>query len=105
MAAVACTPSAPISKASVCRVDVSGADAFDLTAYNPAIYPSAPELRYYLAFVLGGADLGKSYDFGVDHTGAHQFNSYTFPSAGSWTIELRNAATDGVVASVGVTVS
>ena len=105
MAAIACTPAAPTAKVSACRIDVTGADQNDLTAYDVNLYPTAPELRYYLAFVLGGADLGQSYVFGVDEDGDHEFNSYIFPDDGSWTIELRDNADDSVVASQAVTVS
>jgi hypothetical protein len=69
------------------------------------IYPASPELRYYLTFELSGTVRGKSYVFGVDETGGHEFNNYIFPEAGSWTIRISNAATDGSVATQAVTVS
>lgn len=102
---VACTPAAPVHGSSACRFDVTGASTNDATAYNAALYPSEPAFGYYLKFVVGGVEKGRSYVFNVGSDGAHIFNNYTFPSAGSWTVTLNNASTDAEVATVAVTVS
>ena len=114
MAALAITPASGsiTAKKTVCRVDLTGADANTLTGYDgtvgyagqPTQYPASPELRYYITFELGGSELGRSYVFGPDG-GAHTFNNYIFPEAGSWTVRLNNAADDSSVTTLAVTVS
>jgi hypothetical protein len=104
-AAIAVVPAAPVAAKSFCRVTVTDATQNDDTAYDNALYPASPELRYYLTFELGGAIQGKSYVFAVNEDGDHVFNNYMFPTAGSWTVRLSNAATDGSVATQAVTVS
>jgi hypothetical protein len=104
-----------VATKSATKVTVVGADqnAVPPTGYSGALgpnlqplqYPSSPEMRYYLTFELGGAIRGKSYVFGVDETGGHLFNNYIFPSAGSWTVRLSNAADNSSVATTAVTVS
>lgn len=87
------------------RVDVAGATQNDATAYDNTKYPTSPEVTYYLTFEKGGSILGKSYVFGVDEDGNHQFNNYRFPSTGSWTVRLNKASDDSSVQTQAVTVS
>lgn len=94
-----------ISTVSACMITVAGADQNDNTAYNTNVYPQSPELRYYLRFEKSSTEYGRSYVFGVDETGGHVFQDYIFPSSGSWTVRLRNAATDASIATRAVTVS
>lgn len=94
-----------VSTKSACKISVTGATQNDNTAYSTTIYPQSPELRYYLTFELGGAIKGKSYVFGVNTNGDHTFMNYVFPTSGSWTVRLSNAATAGSVATAAVTVS
>ena len=102
-----------ISTKTAAKVAVLGADTNTLTGYSPTVgtdgqplqYPSKPEMRYYLTFELASAILGKSNVFGVDSTGGFVFNNYIFPSAGSWTVRLNNAADASSVATLAVTVS
>jgi len=103
--AIACTPASPVSTSSFCRIDVTGATQNDDTAYDNALYPASPELRYYLTFELASVVRGKSYVFGVDEDGAHTFNNYIFPASGTWTVRLSNAATDASVQTQSVTVT
>lgn len=114
VAALAITPASGSITATktVCRVNVTGADANTLTGYDgtlgyagqPVQYPASPEVRYYLTFELASAIEGKSYVFGVNG-GKHEFNNYIFPTSGSWTVRLNNAADDSSVATLAVTVS
>ena len=93
------------SKQTVCRVDVTAAPANDTTAYNANAYPTSPEIRYYLDFVVGGVQQGKSYVFSPNPSdGSHTFNNYIFPSAGAWTVNLKKASND-VDTSISVTVA
>lgn len=94
-----------VSTKSACAITVAGATQNDDTAYNTTVYPQSPEFRYYLRFELASAERGRSYIFGVDETGGHVFQNYIFPASGSWTVRLRNAATDASVATASVTVS
>jgi len=93
------------SVGTFCRVEVTAATQNDNATYSTTTYPQSPEFRYYLTFEKGGDILGKSYVFGVNEDGEHTFNNYVFPSSGSWTVRLSNAATDGSVATASVTVS
>lgn len=106
VAALAITPASGSIEAvrDACRVDVSGAETNDVSAFDAEAYPTAPEMRYYLTFEKGGNELGRSYVFGVNG-GAHQFNNYIFPEAGSWTVRLNDAADDSSVATLAVTVA
>ena len=107
MASITITPTSGnvVSTQSACRVEVADADQNTTTGYTTAVYPTSPEMRYYLTFELGGETLGRSYVFGVNEDGDHTFNNYIFPEAGSWTIRLSNASNDASVATASVTVS
>lgn len=115
MTTLAITPASGLITAArtVCRVDVAGAPANTLTGYDGTIlntptgqkkYPASPAETYYLAFIKGGVELGRSYVFGPDG-GAHQFNNYIFPSSGSWTINLVRRRDSGTEATLSVTVA
>jgi hypothetical protein len=99
------TPTSPVAVTSAARIDIAGASANTLVGYDPAKYPSSPEIRCYLAFLKGSTELGRSYVFAVGEDGKHVFNNYIFPSSGSWTVKLFNADGDVELASQGVTVS
>lgn len=106
--AIAITPASGsiTAKSTVCRIDVTGADVNDATAYNSAVYPTEPPFVYHLLIdAPAGTDDGKSYTFTPNADGNHTFNNYIFPAAGSWTIRLRNNATDADAVTLAVTVS
>lgn len=94
-----------VATKSACVITVAGATQNDDTAYTTTAYPQSPELRYYLTFEKAAAILGKSYVFGVNSAGGHVFPGYEFPSSGSWTVRLSNAATAASIATASVTVS
>lgn len=115
MTTLAITPaSGSITAArTVCRVDVADAPTNTLTGYDgteggspgtPAQYPASPAIVYYIEFVLDSVQKGKSYLF-TPNGGAHQFNNYIFPEAGSWTVNLNDADDDGTEATLAVTVA
>ena len=105
MATIVIEPAAPIHVTSVCRVNVTAADPSDEGSYNAALYPTSPEIRYYLSFGRAGSDTGKSQVFSPASDGTFEFNGYVFPDAGSWTIHLRKESDDSSVANLVVTVS
>jgi hypothetical protein len=101
MASLTITPASGsiTAKKTVCRIDVSGAEN------NRPPNDTGGEFRYYLLMdAPSGTDDGKSYVFNVNG-GAHQFNNYVFPAAGSWTIRLRDAVGDSDVTTLGVVVN
>lgn len=106
-AALAITPASGsiVAKSTACRVNVTGADVSDMSLYDAEVYPTAPGIRYYLSFEKSGSDSGKSQVFEVAADGSFEFNSYIFPSDGSWTLHLRKASDNSSVVSIGVTVS
>lgn len=104
--AVTCTPSAPVATVDFCKVTVTDADQNDDAATpDTDNYPVQDEIRYYLTFEKASEELGRSYVFGVNEDGGHVFNNYVFPSAGSWTVRLNDAADDSSVATASVTAS
>jgi len=106
VAALAITPASGsvVATVSACRIDVTGADQNDDTAYDADQYPASPEIRYYIISELDGAEKGRSHVFSPNG-GKHSYDNYIFPEAGSWTLRLKNAATDADVATLAVTVS
>jgi hypothetical protein len=79
---------------SVVRVNVTGADD------NAA---DGTEKRYTIVFENPDGDNGVSYVFNVGSDGKHEFNSYIFPNAGSWTVNLVDED-DATTATASVTV-
>lgn len=104
-AAVSITPAAPVSKVSACRIDVTGADLNDATAYNAGTIPTEPELRYYLRLRKAGVDDLKSETFAPSTDGKHSWYTVTIPASGTWTLTLRKASDDSQVATASVVVS
>ena len=84
---------------------MTAADPSDEGSYDPLLYPTSPEIRYYLTFEKAGADTGKSQVFSPAADGTFEFNSYIFPEAGTWTVHLRKVSDDSSVANLSVTVS
>lgn len=101
MAALAFTPESGSITATktVVRVNVTEALA------SRAPDATGGEYRYYIAFLLDSVQHGKSYVFGVSSDGKHEFNSYVFPEAGSWTVNLCDVEDDSTIATASVTVS
>lgn len=115
MTTLAITPASGAITATrtVCKVVVADAPDNDDTAFDgtvggsvgtPLHYPASPEIRYYLAFIVNGVEQGRSYVF-TPSEGAHTFNNYIFPSAGSWTVNLNKASNDATEATLPVTVA
>lgn len=105
-AALTITPASGsvVATSSACRIDVSGADGNDSTAYDADLYPTSPEIRYYITAELGGVEMGRSHVF-APNGGAHTWDNYIFPEAGSWTLRLKKVSDDSDVATLAVTVS
>ena len=49
------------AKSTVVKFDLAGLDLNDSTDYSATAYPTWTELRYYIAFELGGIELGRSH--------------------------------------------
>ena len=109
------TPTNPRAIIDTCRIDVAGASSNDASSYddddtgmspgNTKQYPEENENRFYLLMDNPSGDDDKSYEFNVSEAGAHEFNNFIFPNAGSWTVRLRNASNDSDVQTQAVTVS
>lgn len=106
-AALAFTPASGsiIAVGTVVRVNVTGADDNDSSTFDSANHPAETPYSYFIRFRKSGVDDKKSYVFNVSADGTHEFNSFIFDSAGTWTVTLRNAATDAQVATASVVVS
>lgn len=94
-----------ISVGTAVRVEVTGADDNDASTYNSAHYPAEDPFSYVIRFRKSGVDDKLSYVFNVSADGTHTFNNFIFDDAGTWTVTLRNAATDAQVATASVVVS
>jgi hypothetical protein len=105
MASLACTPAEPIAVIDSCKIRVEEAEQNTDEGYDENIYPSSPEMLYYLTFELGGDEMGRSYIFGTNDEGTHEFYNYVFPEDGSWTVRLNDASDDSSVATASVTVA
>jgi len=81
------------AKKDVVTFAISGADPNDEGNFSSSIYPTSPELRYALTMVEGAVEYGRSQVFGVTPDGAFEFNSYIFPHAGTWTVQLYDVTT------------
>ena len=105
-AALTATPASGsiISTETVVRVDVTGASPSDASAYDADVYPTQPEIPYYIAAELSAVEKGRSHIFAVNG-GAHTWNNYIFPEAGSWDLKLYDSRTDSEIATLAVTVS
>lgn len=102
MATLAITPASGsiTAKLTTCRIDIT--DAAD----NRAPDNTGGDYKYYLLIdAPAGTDDGRSYYFNVSADGAHTFNNYVFPAAGSYTVRLRDAADDSDVTTLSVTVA
>lgn len=104
MATVTCTPAAPTAALDACEILVEDADANDAAAYDANLYPSMPEIRYYIEATASGVDPLRSHVF-APNGGKHQWHNVIFPEAGSWTVTLHDASDDSSVATDSVTVS
>lgn len=102
---VVCSPAAPRATVDFCTVTVDEAAQNVSTTPDLDAYPVQAEVRYYIAFELGGEEKGRSYEFGVSETGGHLFANYVFPEDGAWTVNLRKVSDDSSVATDEVTVS
>lgn len=76
------------AKKTVVTFAISGADPNDEANFSSSIYPTSPEFRYAMTMVEDGTEYGRTQVFGVTPDGAFQFNSYIFPHAGTWTVQL-----------------
>jgi hypothetical protein len=103
--AITCTPAAPAAAVDFCRLDVAYTHPNTLVGYSALAYPASPEVRYYLNFVEGGVEYGRSPVFSTSEPDeAWVFNNYMFPHAGTWTVGLYTTA-DVETATLSVTVS
>lgn len=96
-----------LAKTSACRISVTGADQNDVAGYDdpPAtIYPTMPEIQYYIHLDGPGTDDMRSHVFGVDENGGHTWDNVVFSQTGTWTIRLRKT-NDTDVASLAVPVT
>ena len=102
---ITATPASGISANTVFRFDVAGTTPNDNTAYNGSNYPAEPETRFYLAYEVGGKEMGRSQVFGTTPDGAFQVNGYIFPTSGTWTVNLRKVSDDSSVITATVVVA
>ncbi len=105
--AVHCSPASGsiIHATTACEITVTGASSNTATGYNTANYPASPQVVYYFSAEKTGSDSLVSPRFAVDSAGAAEWHDVIFPSAGSWTLHIRNNANDVSAANTALTVT
>ena len=105
-ASITVTPTSPVHISGVAKIAVAGAPSNDTSAYNNTKYPTEPQIGMYLQVLKGSVEVGRSYVFATNPAdGTHVFNSYIFPSAGSYVIHLKKSSDDSDVTTQAVTVT
>lgn len=111
-AAVTCTPSAPISKVSLCHIAATGVASNDVAGYTLTPTPTQAlgglteaEIRYYFKAHKTGQDSLKSHVFSSSQDGKAVWDSIVFPASGTWTLDLCKNSDDSVVATAAISVS
>ena len=90
---------------TICRLTVTDSPSNDETAYSVRVYPTSPEISYYIKFSLGGKEKARSYTFSTDADGSHVFSNFMFDAAGTWTVTVHDTSDDSQVSTLSVTVS
>ena len=73
---------------TVCTFAIAGTTPNDEGSEDLNKYPIDPETRFVLTMKVGGEEVGRSQVFGTSPDGDFQFNSYIFPSTGTYTVQL-----------------
>lgn len=91
---------------TVVRVTCDDVPNNTTTGYDPAIYPSSPEVDYYFKFSLTGQDDLVSPVFSTNVDGIAEWNGVIIPAAGTWTLGVYDASDDStVVEDTGIVVA
>jgi hypothetical protein len=106
-AAVAISPvsGSVIHTVTACQITATGLSNNDSTAYDAALYPSEPELRYYFKMAATGHDSLISPQFAPSEAGLAEWHSVIVPAAATWTLTCNKVSDDSAVATASVTVS
>jgi hypothetical protein len=107
MAAVAISPASGSITAikTVCRVTCSAVANNTTTGYDPAIYPSEPQVTYYFKLASAGQPTLKSHVFSTNASQVAAWDDVVFPAAGTWTMTINKTSDDSVTATASVTVA
>ena len=77
-----------------------------VTGYDPAIYPSSPQVTYYFECSKTGVDSLRSPVFSTNVDGTAAWNGVIFPEAGTWTVGVYATADDStIVEDTGIVVA
>ena len=98
-AAITVVPTTPVATKDVVIASITGAPENDTSAYDNDLYPSEPEIRYYVEFEVGGVEKLRTVVFSTRADGTAEVPGVIIPSTGSWTARLKNAGTGSTVAS------
>lgn len=85
-----------VHKLTFAHISVTGVD--DNTA-------AGAERRYYLQATKSGESTLRSHVFGPSQDGKHTWDNVMFPSAGSWSVTLRDVSNDSTIATLALTVA
>jgi hypothetical protein len=90
---------------TACEITVDGASANTSTGYDDDNYPASPAVVYYFSAEKSGVDSLVSPRFSVSADGDGEWHDVIFPSAGTWTLHLRNNADDSSAANTSLVVA
>lgn len=94
-----------IHAVTACEITVTGASSNTLTGYDSTKHPASPEVVYYFSIEKSGSDSLVSPRFSVDSAGGFEWPDVIIPSAGTWTLHIRDDADDSSAASTSLVVS
>jgi|SRR5882672_1595351 len=88
-----------------CEITVTGGSANTATGYNTSNYPASPAIVYYFSIEKAGSDSLVSPRFTVSSDGKAEWHSVIIPSAGTWSLVLRNNADNSSAATASLVVA
>jgi hypothetical protein len=86
------------AKETAVHISSTSLEANTSTGYDEDNYPASPAVTYYFSAELTGQDTARSQVFTPDG-GKGQWEGWTPPAAGSWTIHIRKTSDDSSVAN------
>jgi len=86
------------AKKTAVHISSTALPANTATGYNTSNYPASPAVTYYFSAELTGQDSAHSQVFTPDG-GKGQWEGWTPPAAGTWTIHIRKTSDNSSVAN------
>ena len=102
MATIACVPTTATKDNTCVRVDAAGLTVNDSAAFSASIYPTEPQILYYIEATGSGGTTLTSERFGGP---AFSVQCWMFDAAATYTVAVKKDSDDSTVASTTIVVS